>query len=317
MSNFLDAETPDDVLVLVELTDGYSFRNVVDYLRCSNVEGNFIFRKNKITFKQHDSQSFLMNKFTMKACKVKYIFNATADVLVGIPLQDLQSHTRSISKKDGIRIYLKPQDPNVYIQILSTNKTSSAGNVNFVRRKEIDLCDLQLPKFERKNDEPNAIAVISDFSKTCKIITSIKCDYVIFQGYPKGVKLTASLEGHIVGKAMKFGEIDDFLSGKNKYPDISSMINNLPDTSGYLPPNTGGTGKKVKILLRPAEGIPTIRAPCNVVQYLGKTNNTSQNGIVRIFIEEGKPMRMLFPVGYYGKLMVLIRDQTVQMNSIG
>lgn len=304
-------EIPNEILVLLEIADGYSFRNVIDYLRCSNTEGNFIFRKNKITYKQHDGQSFLMNKFTIKACKVKYIFNSSDDILVGIQLQELQTHTKTISKKDGIRIYLKPEDPNVYVQILSTNKGSSAGNVNFVRTKQIEFCDFSLPKFTRKNDEPNTIAVIGEFAKACKTITSIKCDYVIFQGYPKGVKLSASLEGHIVGKAAKFGEIEDFLSGNNKYPDIRSMISNLPANNNFGPTNKS----KVKILLRPQEGVPTIRAPCNVVQYLGKTNNTSQNGIVRIFIEDKKPLRILFPVGYYGKLVVLIRDQAVPVDS--
>lgn len=304
-----ESEIPNDILALLELTDGYSFRNIVDYLRCSNTEGNFIFSKNKITYKQHNAQSSLMNKFTIKACKVKYIFNAKNDILVGVQLQELQTHTKTISKKDGIRIYLKPDDPNVYIQILSTNKGSSAGNVNFVRTKEIELCDFSLPKFTRKNDEPNTIAVVGEFAKTCKTITSIKCDYVIFQGYPRGVKLSASLEGHIVGKAAKFGEIEDFLSGNNKYPDIRSMISNLPSTSNFG--LNSNDKKKVKIMLRPQEGVPTIRAPCSVVQYLGKTNNTSQNGIIRIFLEEKRPLRILFPVGYYGKLVVLIRDQSV------
>ena len=79
--------------------------------------------------------------------------------------------------------------------------------------------------------------------------------------------------------------------------------------------STDNNGKKVKILLRPTEGIPTIRAPCKVIQYLGKTNNTSQNGIVRIFLEDKKPLRMLFPVGYYGKLVVLIRDQAIPLTT--
>jgi len=305
----ISSEIPDNVLFLIELTDAYSWRNLIDYLRCSNTEGNFIFSKKEISYKAIDGQNYLLNHVKIKTHKLfRWIFNSESDILVGIQLTEMQSNTKNIGKKDGMRMYLKPNDPNIYMQILSTTK-GPRGNISFVKTREIDFLDYEPPEYLRPKDEPNSIAIISDFAKTCKMLSSVKCDYVILQGYPKGVKMSAYLEGHLVGKSESFGTCEDAVSSTTKLPDIRSIVLNMPDVD----PNMNVSGKKVKILLRPVEGIPTIRVPSSIIGYLSKTNNTSQNGIVMMYLEDGKPARFVFPVGYYGKLSIYIRDQTVSM----
>jgi len=244
---------------------------------------------------------------------LRYIFNSKEDVLVGVQLAELQSHTRNVGKKDGIRLYLKQEDPNLYVQILSANK-GSRGNISFVKTGIVDFLRLNLPEFVRKNDEPNTVAIISDFAKTCKIMSSIKCDYVYFQGFPKGVKVSAYLEGQLVGKAEKFGDCDNFPTGGSKYPDIRSVIESISlDVDKNL--QTGPPGKKLKLIVRPGDDVPTIRVPSDIISHLSKTNNISQNGIVRMYFEEKKPARFLLPIGYYGKLTVLIRDQSIPLEA--
>jgi hypothetical protein len=305
-----EIENLDKILVLLEITDGYSFRNTIDYIRYSNSEGNFIFSKDKVSYKQHDGTGFIMNILTLHTYYfAKYIFNSKEDedILAGVLLAELQSNTKNIGKKDGVRLYLKKDDPHIYIQILSTNK-GSRNNISFVRTKEIEYYDYLLPDFERSIKQPNANAVLNDFAKTCKNMAAIKCDYVIFQGYSKGVMMSAYLEGQLVGKGEKFGDCDNFPTHSGLYPDIRSVINltEIPENT-----STGAIAgsKKVKLLIRPNENIPTIRISSSAMTALSKTNNTSQNGIILMLFEDKKPARFIFPIGYYGELTVLIRDQ--------
>src|SRR3972149_5976470 len=172
-----ELECADDVIFLIEITDGYSFRNLIDYLRYTNTDGTFIFSKKRILFDEFDGDSTVFKHLVIKTCNLsKYIYNYKKEnYYCSVQLSELQSSTRKIGKKDGVRLYQKYNDINLYIQILSTNK-GGRENILFAKTKTPDLenyhpFDEADFEFKRSHDEPNANCILSDFAKTMKALT--------------------------------------------------------------------------------------------------------------------------------------------------
>jgi len=297
----------DQNIFICEINDGYSFRKLIEFLRASNIEGNFVFSKKEITYRQTDGQSVLMNDIIIRTCDLpKYEFNVPDNQIVGVQLADVVTETKDIGKKDGARLYMKRGDINLYIQRITTTK-GMRSNIHFVRTKNIDYVLQEFPVFKRMLDEPNTNASLNEFSQVCKNMGGIKCDYVSIQGFSRGVKLLAYVEGQLTGRSEKFGECDE--TSKVLYPDFKELFSTL-DIDSIRP-----TVSRVKLVIKPNGDIPTVRVPSSIMRALGKMNNICTNGSVKLYIEEVETaqgmipiMRIVCPIGYYGSLTVGIRD---------
>ena len=305
-----DTVNDDDIYFLAEFTDGYCFRNLIEYLRHSNVEGNFVFSKEEISYEQRDGKNILFNSCKIKTCKLsKYIYKIPDGntLYVGLNMVDIQTQTKNIGKKDGCRIYFKNnRDPNLYIQIISSNK-GNRSNIHFVRTKPVtDEATGEMPDYD--NDHPNAITGLGDFAKTCKILGTTKCDYVIIRGYEKGITMSASVEGKLIGRVETFGEC--FNTNKNKeLPDISHIFSSLGVEIDEVP--TGMRNRKTKICIKEGHEIPTVKVPSDIIKNLGKLNNTSANGVISFYLQKkGQPWKISAHIGFIGTLDILIRDSS-------
>lgn len=297
----------DDIIFLMEVSDGYSFRNMIEHLKATNVDGHFVFSKKGINYQRIDANHILMNELYLRACDFqKYVLNVTDTVHVGVNLSDFQSITKQIGKRDGFRWYKKSYSVetsgtvntsnSIYCQILNSSK-NSRSNINFFCEKNINIEQYEAGKFRREIDNPNANCVIGDFSKTCKTIGSLKCDSVIIQGYSKGVSFTACNQGNITGRVEQFGicELEPKI-----YPELSDILN------GTINLNLNGDdGSSVS---NQSNGTALVHVPSSVIKSLGKMNNICNNGIVKMYLEQDKPFRIICPIGPYGELTIYIRD---------
>lgn len=265
-----------EYLFYADFSDGYSFRNLVEYLKNTNITGNLAFKKDGIFYEQHNNSTTLLNAIEIRGYDLSaYIYNSNSEVInVGVNLANFRSITKSVGKKDSIRLYMVIDNPMLYISISSPNtKELNRNNVSVIRPQKLDVTGYTFPEYDRTETNPNCTAPSFDFNKMCMAMHSIKCNQVKIYSEGNNIIFKGMFDGDIVGR------IDTFGVNKRNHTSIADI-----EASYYILIETS-----------------TIKA-------LGKLNNLSPNGTIKMYLEEDRPFKIISNVGSYGKLTIYLRD---------
>lgn len=281
---------------IAEFSDGYSFRNMIEYLRVTNAQGNFRFDEDGIKYEQSDATQTILNQIEIfKYELTKYEFYSRTDqVIVGVNISDVRSITKTIGKKDAVRLYKKSNDPMLYIQIIHNSRGADRTNVSVVRPRQVDLDQYDLPEYQRDEKHPNFTLPASDFSRACTAISSVKCDMVLIHGFSGGAQFDAMMEGGIVRRFERLGNCDDCV-----------LTQGRPDQSGSSG-NNERQSRRLKLIIKNER--PTIKVRTSTIKALSKLNNLSSNGTVKFYMEQVNPLKLVCRIGTYGTLRVFIRS---------
>jgi hypothetical protein len=295
-----------EYLFYAEFNDGYSFRNLVEYLKSTNTTGNFIFTNKGITYSQNNSSNTLLNCFEIRGYDLTaYIFNSELDFIdVGINLSNLRSITKSVGKKDSLRLYMIKNNPHLHISINSPNtKELNRNNISVIRPQKLEILDFDLDVFNREECNPNCTAPSIDFNKMCTAMYAIGCNHVAIYSGETSIVFKGMFDGEIVGRMDRFGINKPKNSNSIPVPnltDIPSSTKNLISTSDdFAPP---------RIVILPEDYEYSIRVSTALLKSLGKLNNLSPNGTIKMYMEYERPFKMIADVGAYGKLTIFLRD---------
>lgn len=305
------ARSSENPVIFAEVNDGYTFRNLIEYLKSTNVYGNFIFTSEGIYYSRSDAQETILNEVFIPKCNLTYyIFNTPLpEVVVGMTLSNLRKITKPIGKKDTVRFYMHANDPLFYIQNVSiTTKALSRNNTNFVKPQQFERVDYEPPEFTRSEDNPNCTVPVVDFCRMCTAMNSI-CSSVTIRGFQRGIIFEGMMEGSVSGRIDRFGVIDTQVINPVQGPDISGLEKiNLDKVK--LP-----QGKIPKLVIKSPNdhSINTIRVKIGTIKSLSKLNNlSSPNGIIKVYIEKDIPsLKLVCNIGTYGKLIVYLRDNPI------
>jgi len=310
--------TGNSPVIFAEFSDAYSLRNLIEYLKSTNVHGDFIFSKDKIIYAMSDADRTILNEIVILGCNLPYyIYNSPSEyVVVGMTISNLRKITKSIGKKDSVRLYMLPNDPLLYIQIMSMNtKALSRSNINIIKPQqakenvEYDTMDLQ---YTRGEDNPNCTVPIVDFCRMCTAMNSIQCTHVTIRGLPRGAIFEGIMEGGLTGRIDRFGICEGYTSSKSSntdggsLPDLSVLMEDLQVDKIKMPT----TGKTPKLVIQSNEAIENrIRVKISTIKALSKINNLSTaGGIIKLYIEEDMPLKLVVGIGTYGKLTIYLRS---------
>lgn len=280
-----DDRDDKNLLFIAELSDGYSFRNLVEYLKTTNSRGNFIFREDGIHYSQSDSSNKVLNIVDIRACDLSYyrFFSAKPEIVIGINIPNFRTITKSIGKKDGARIYMYQNDPLLYIRILNQNtKMLNKNNVNIIRPQSVERAVYVVGEYKNPETSPNCTVPSIDFSKMCSAMNALRCSSVILQGYPKGVVFQAVLEGELIGRVDRFGDCN-----------TDEMVPNFTST----PVSDEFTKLQIGVEL-------------STIKALTKLNNLSTNGTIKIYMEPDLPIKIICNIGTYGRLTIHLDDSS-------
>lgn len=287
----------DDFCFIAVFEEGYNIRNLIEYLKTTSTTGNFVFSKDKISYREMDTDQHICIDIAINTSLIKsYKFNSDADVLVGVQLSDLRVGTKQIGKKDHCCIYMKKEIVNSYLYIkpISTEPKGYKSTTHFVKTINIDPNYLDLPSYEQTEGRPNAQSALIQFTRACKNVSSIKADHILVKAYPGGIRFTSYIEGQINGIDETFGVChctDSTNMDNNKYPDFNKLLSEL---------NQDNQADSLDL--------PTIRVKSSVFKSLGKINNTSVGGSVTFHMERNKPLKIKCPIGGCGVLSIYIDD---------
>jgi hypothetical protein len=268
-------DTDTSSIFTANFLEGYIFRNLIDYLRNTNQTGTFIFSKDRISYKQLESGK-IINKIEIR-CEdlAEYQYNTCNDkISVGLNLPDLMTILKNIGKRDSIKIFQRSSEPSMlYIQCINNlNTDSTTENYSIVRLHTTNNgLSFTEPEY---SSEPTVILQSIKFIKICKNFSSLKCDSISIIGKKKGLIIISISKGKILGRIERIGEFEDEI-------ELEKFENN-PEFSIV----------KVNSLL---------------MKNLSKLGNLYQSqGIIKIFLEYGKPMKIVANIGSFGKISVFI-----------
>jgi len=299
--------TPEDPpLIVAYFTDGYSFRNVLGFFRQTCTRANLIFTPDGISIKEADPSDTILAD-----CKIKtddlteYQYNAYNDdgelieaLACGFVTLEMQKATKMVGKKDAIKLYTKKEEnPKIYIQVIHAGSKSDNGlGLRIVSILEVDINDYTDIKYERKS--PNARAASTEFAKICADFSSLKCTFTNVIGFEEGIMFQGVESGTVRG-VETYGKIHDMrplMATSNKY--------------SFGGKNTTSSKPKLNIAM-PGE-ICRVRVNGKTIRAMTKFNNLSPTGVIKFFLEEGNPLKIVSPIGCYGKLILYIKDMKLE-----
>lgn len=274
-----------------QFNEGYHFRNLIEYLKRTNVNGNFIFTQDAIRYSSDGFREILLNMVEIQASELAdYEYHGKTEMIVmGVNLVDMRNITKSISKKDGVRLSKKPNDNKLYLEIISNSAkgVTPHANLNIIQPQKIAYKNYDVSGLTAKF--PNCIIAAVTFTKMCTSMAGLKPSYVIASGFPKGVKFEAITESSRILRVEQFGTV--------------------PENSGRKAQLTqDGGSQRIELVDNPE--VPKIKVSTDIIQSLGKLNNISHQNTLKIFIENDDTLRICSPVSSsLGTLDIYIRNQ--------
>jgi hypothetical protein len=186
----------------LQLSDAYSCRSLLDYLRQTISDVNFRFTKDTITICESNASNTILHEVTIKACDIKYTKNSDADVFcVGVYLPEICRMLKSVHRKDQITLLVEEDSTQVACIVSST-----VQNVSFINIKN----DIPINEFD-KPPIPSTFITVSppDFSKMMVGLCQTKPVSVEISCSPNGVSLHALGGQDNILKEYVIGSIED------------------------------------------------------------------------------------------------------------
>ena len=306
ISSLIDASSS----FVAEFSEGYTFRNMIEYLRVTNTKGNFRFSRDWIYYEQVDADNTILNQIEIQTCELSHyeIQTQNEEIIIGINISDMRSITKTIGKKDSVRLFKHANDPFLHIQIISqSSRNVNRQNVSIVRQQHVDLFEYEIPEYQNDEKYPNCTIPTQDFAKTCTSMSSVKCSYVTIYGLPKGLILEGFQEGSMFGRREQFGNCEGYVTSvQSSIPSSTSPSSTSspirPDLRLNVP-----TGPKPRLVLKTP--LVKIKAKMTIIKALAKLNNLSAMGTLKVYAEKGtEAVKFVSKIGGYGILRSYTRS---------
>lgn len=280
---------------VAEIGDGYSFRNLIEFLKIGNNHGYFKFSEDKIVYEQSDcdDNTIIINYAEIISDNLQhYELLSKGDFYIGINLGDFRIHTKNIKRHDSIRLYKRPTDGYLYMQIIGNNLRTDTEDVSIIKPQMKNLLQIDYPKNYNGRKRANIQIKTSEFFKACNSLCSLKCDYIMIYGFPRGITFEALSPAGISMKTFTFGNKEDVNINESESESIKATTNR----------------PKIKILYTTYNAPSIIKVSSGTIKSFTKFNNICKNGQVKFYFENKRLMRMSCNIGDFGFLDVYVRS---------
>jgi len=280
-------------LFLAEITDGYSLRNTICMIKNEQDEITFITSKDKITITFFNKgQNSLHDIYFNPLDFHDYIYNYTNsdEYTITVNTTDLFNATKSVGRKDSLKILFKEGSDKLSIQPIKSSKDNGRSSVSF-----INIIQKEPIKYDLFNHYPPTHPCIKmpnrEFSDICTQASTQKCNYLEITTINKTIKFKGILPDGSFGMASQF------------------VSNNRYDDDKITKVNTGKGQLELNII--DSEEL-SIKIPQNSIKTLSKLHNIAPVGAeLKIMSDVGKPLKIESKIGSYGIYNIYMRDHKV------
>jgi len=154
---------------------------------------------------------------------------------------------------------------------------------------------INYPEYSMSRANPNYKLKATEFSNVCTTLCSLKCDYIMVYGFPKGISFEAIAPGGTSLKSFKFGSQEAITTS----PILDDKVN--------IPTNR----PKIKIIYSNNNAPSKVKIRNSIFKSLAKLNNISPNGLVKFYLEGENPMMISCRIGDYGVLNTYLMSENI------
>lgn len=204
----------------ISFIDGYSLRQLFEYLRYTLTDINLLIGPSNITILESNNTHSLLHGLVLDELVMESMESQT----IGINLPEMCRMLKGVSKKDGLLLTITEQG-DLSEQRIELRILSSTENISYVMIKDIPVQEFELPYHSYKT--PNLTLSPIEWSKLCTSLLSIKPITIEFRCYQQGMKIQALNASHVVFKEYILGEIDNEICFHRIYPETLKGLSKM------------------------------------------------------------------------------------------
>ena len=259
-----------NLIFKVDIFDGYSFRQLIEFYKsnCSSIP--FVFKKNGLSIISGNGINTMVIDTTLfKENLLKYYINSDLfndqdyechNIMPN--LDDFLVYINSIQKQGSVCIFQYYEEPSyLYIQIYGGSKTSNP--LVKVKLEEFNIKKYNFYDNIKDTDSPNAKTSLTSFCSACETSIKIKKNEIILKCFPNFVK---------------------FNIGNESLDEIENIIWYNDDLESDVLLNNTSYDLKIN----------------NIIKNLSKLKNINTKGIIKFFCKCEGVIRLDLNVGISG-----------------
>jgi len=298
-------------LFLLHIMDGYSFRNTIGIIKSETEYATALLSEKSIEISFMNSSKCAVHKIllnTQEFTMYRYnIRDSGGNLIPQFPIafetNEMFNTTKSIGRRDGIRLYLLPGDNKINVQpIKTTTKDPGRAGALFVKILTMEHIRYDTGVY---NVDPNVRVQTKDFADLCSQANTLKCTSLDILGHPNAVTFRGILANQTVASVSRFVSQTDVPKTQKSLANMDEIDNLLGQLRIVDIPQTSG----INLNIVKSEDLLTIKVPIATVKALSKIHNISPSGtLLRFYFSEGKPTKLESPIGTYGSYSIYLRN---------
>jgi hypothetical protein len=286
MDNNSDINPLYFLVFVIDFCDGYSLRSLFEYMKLTKNDVNVILSSNQIQFQQLNQEQGIFNHVEINSNDLtRYQYQSPYEYTVfTVNITDILGIIKSVGKKDGIRLSKSLNRLDLELVIFNNNSidTIDRSNISIIRlQNPVDNNIYEQPKY--KTDQPSFTVQSNVLSKVTRGISTVRSGKIILYGYRHGLKMECNFPDMTMSKICTLGNIENVIQrATNNRVELVSKVTNKP---------------LVEITIRPY-----------TIKNLHKITTTNTVSMVKFYIEEEMPIKILTSIGNFGRITVIISN---------
>lgn len=255
--------------------DGYSFRHMFDYLKSCESTCDVVMSADYIRISQCELSQAMLNIIEINVADLLeyYFYAVTPEITFRINIADINGIAKSIGKKEGLRIYKLENSNELRFQISNQSNFSTHLSIN-----DFGTIKVQEVLGGIVYTEPTYIRTERDANVKVQTARFTKICKSISQVKSTNIRVIIYEEG------IKFESKSD--------GDITAITDQI-----------GICNNELMVFVINSSLFKNLNKISNLV------NNN--NSIVKFYIEENKPLKLIVPISMYGRLKVYLRPVSI------
>ncbi len=281
------------------LSNGYSFRTLIDVLIASIINVRFVLTKDWITLCEKDTNETIMHRVRIATSQlVDYYLDETLSPLsLCTNLRDIKQSLRSAQKRTSRIVFFNnsvdetKRKRELYAASIQPGRSGGRSTIPLIDIPEVtEEMDESLFDYPDEVDNINEFLItlpVVDVSRAIHAVCNTKCDYVEIECYKRGFVINGYKDGNNLG-THPLGKCVD--------------------------PTVQGTQKAIKIN---GPMICKYRIKSSVIKPYSKMNNISgDSATLRMFFSPSKNLKISFPYetsGIVESFIISVDDEPTSM----
>ena len=303
-------------LFLMQISDGYSFRNMLGAIKSETTEATMILTATQIRLSFINKTKTAVHRIELDplefTCYEYNIKDSNGEVLpegrITFNTAEFFNTTKMVGKRDSIRIYWLRDDTQFNVQPIKVNtKDPGRAGASFVtvvvKTEQEDDYIIEI----NNGQVPNVRVQAKEFSDLCSQANTLKCPILEIVGRKNGVLFRGILSNNTPAFVSKFGNHTEPTSGINKDgSNVDEYLDNLKSSSAF---SSNPIKQRLELNIVNTDDLMTSKLPNSTIKALSKFHNISPPLTnLRFFFAENKPTRIESPIGTYGKYSIALRN---------